>query len=281
MTRIVLGNREGSLALHHGRGVLERLANEWPDLHLTLRTIPKTAGLDSGPLLAALTRGDIGIVVAQLDALPHALPEGLRLAAVLKRGEARSAWAAKGRAQLGALPQGARLVVPTLRDAAFIGATQAGIEVEVDPAAPEALLARLGVGVDAVILPATTLITLGLRHAMDALLDEAVFTPSPGQGALGLLVRADDDLAFETAYSLQHRPSFDRVRAELAFAAELPGRHVGAAASVTEDFELTLLGAVTQGSTILQATVSGEAREAEDLARELAKDVVEQLAALG
>jgi len=281
MARIVLGNREGLLAIRHGRGVLEHLADEWPDLHLTLRTIPKTAGQDSGPLLAALEGGDIGIAVAQLDALPLALPEGIRLAAVLKRGEPRSAFAAKGRAQLGALPEGGRLLVSTSRDAAFLVATQEGMEVEIDRSSPEALLARLGVGADGVVLPAATLVTLGLRSAIDALIDETVFTPAPGQGALGLLVRDDDDLAYETAYSLQHRPSFDRVRAELAFAAELPGRNVGASASVTDEFELTLLGAVAEGSTILQATVSGEAREAEDLARELARDVVEQLAALG
>ncbi|MFA5569018.1 MAG: hypothetical protein WC972_10250 [Trueperaceae bacterium] len=281
MARIVLGNREGLLAIRQGRGVLEHLAEEWPDLHLTLRTIPKTASQESGPLLAALEANDIGIAVAQLDALPPALPEGVRLAAVLKRGEPRSAFAAKGRAQLDALPEGARLLVSTERDASFLAATQAAMEVEIDRSAPEALLARLGVGADAVILPAATLVTLGLRSAIDTLIDETVFTPAPGQGAIGLLVREDDDLAYETAYSLQHRPSFDRVRAELAFASELPGRNVGASATVNDEFELTLLGAVAEGSTILQATVSGEAREAEDLARELAKDVVEQLAGLG
>lgn len=281
MARIVLGNREGLLAIRHGRSVLESLGLEWPDLHLTLRTVPGTGGTHVEPLLDALARGQVGIVVSQVEALPAELPGGLKLAAVLRRGEPRSALAAKGRAQLEALPAGAKVLVPTERDAAFLEAAHPRLQVEVDAGGTEALLARLGVDVDAAVLSAAALTTLDLRRSMDAVLDETAFTPAPGQGAVGLVVREDDDLAFETAYSLQHRPSFDRVRAERAFAAALPGRHVGAVATLTADGELTLFGAVTQGSTILQASVTGEAREAEDLARELAKDVTEQLATLG
>lgn len=280
MARIVLGNREGLLAIRHGRTVLERLSDEWPDLHLTLRTVPGTAGQESGPLVKALEQGGIGIGVVQLDAITQPLPEDVRLAAVLRRAEPRSALAAKGRAKIESLPEAATVVVGSERDAAFMRAGRPSYRVLVDESSPEAVLARLGAGVDAVVLSAAALTALDLRSAIDAVLDEATFTPAPGQGAVGLLVRRDDDLAFETAYSLQHRPSFDRVRAELAFAAALPGRHVGALASVTDDGELTLFGAVAQGATILQASLGGEAREAEVLARELAHDFEEQLKAL-
>jgi len=91
-------------------------------------------------------------------------------------------------------------------------------------------------------------------------------------------VRSDDDLAFESVYPLQHRPSFDRVRAERAFAAAVGDMPVGAAATVTDDGELTLVGAVVKDTTTLQASVTGEAREAEELGRELASDVLERLA---
>jgi hydroxymethylbilane synthase len=280
MTRIVLGNREGSLAILKARSVLERLADEWPDLHLSLRTVPRTAGQESGPLLTSLLREEIAIAVVQLDALPYELPDGVRLAAILRRPEPRSALAAKGRAAFSALPDAANVLAASERDAAFLRATQPQLRLEVDTSAPDVLLKRLAVEVDAVVLPAATLVALDLRSAVNAVLDEAVFTPAPAQSAVGLVVRNEDDLAFETAYSLQHRPSFDRVRAERAFAAALPGRHVGALATVTEDGELTLFGAVAQGATVLQASLTGEAREAEDLGRDLAQDVAEQLAAL-
>lgn len=278
MARIVLGNREGLLAIRHGRSVLEFLTDEWPDLQLRLRTVQKTSGQESGPLLQALASGEVGIAVAQLECLPPALPEGIRLAAVPRRGEPRSALAAKGKGDLRALPAAARIAVTSERDGAFLTGINPGFQVEVDASAPDALLARVGTGFDAAVLPAATLITLDLRSAIDVVLEETVFAPAPGQGAVGLLVREDDDLAFETAYSLQHRPSFDRVRAELAFAAELPDMHVGSVAWVTEDGELTLFGSVARGGTVLQAYVTGEAREGAELGRELAKDVREQLA---
>ena len=278
MARIALGNREGLLAIRQGRGVLEHLTAEWPDLHITLRTVSRSAGSQNEPLLEALTQAQVGLAVFQLDQLPSELPEGLLLAAVARRGESRSALAARGKVSLGELPNGARVAVNSPRDAAFLSAGNSKLSVESSDDAPERLLARLAnTDLDAVLLPATSLTTLDLGRNIDALLDESTFKPAPGQGAIGLVVREDDDLAYEIAYSLQHRPSFDRVRAERSFARALPGHQVGAFASVTDDGELTLLGAVVQGGTTLQATVSGEAREAEELAQELAEDVKEQL----
>ncbi|MFA5550003.1 MAG: hypothetical protein WDA03_00160 [Trueperaceae bacterium] len=281
MARIVLGNREGSFAIRQGRHVLERLTDEWPDLHLTLRTVSGTSGESAEPLLAALEGGQVGMALVQLESLPYQLPEGLTLVAVTRRGEARSALAARGRAGLAELAAGTQVAVPSQRDAAFLAAAHGGLEATVVADHTEALVGRLARGeFGALVVPALALTTLDHKNAIDAVLEEAEFTPAPGQGALGLLARADDDVAFEAAYSLQHRPSFDRVRAERAFAAALTGHTVGALASVTDDGELTLFGAVVQGGMTLQASTTGEAREAEDLGRELAQDVLAQLAAL-
>lgn len=281
MARIVLGNREGSYAIRQGRGVLQQLTNEWPDLHLTLRTVGGTSGAEFQPLFAALEGGEIGVALVQMARLPLTLPEGLKLAAVTKRAEARSALAARGKRGLRELPRDARVAVRTERDAAFLRAAQGEVQVEVAEDAPDSLLSRLArTEFDGVIMPAVTFATLDLRNNIDAVLEESVFAPAPGQGALGLLVREDDDISFETAYSLQHRPSLDRVRAERAFAEALAGHEVGALATVTDEGELSLFGAVVKSGTTLQASTTGEAREAEELGRELAEDVLAQLKVL-
>ena len=281
MARIVLGNREGSFAIRQGRHILERLTEEWPDLHLTLRTVNGTAGTEAEPLLKALQDGQVGMAIVQLEALPYQLPEGLTLVAVPRRGEARSALAARGRETLEELDADATVAVPSERDAKFLAAARGGLRTEVVTDHTETLLGRLARGeFGALVVPSLALTTLDHRNAIDAVLEQEVFTPAFGQGALGLLVREDDDVAFEAAYSLQHRPSFDRTRAERAFAAALDGHTVGALASVTDDGELTLFGAVIKDGTTLQASTTGEAREAEDLGRELAQDVTAQLAAL-
>lgn len=279
MARIVLGNREGTLAVRHGRGVMEALSEEWPDLNVTVRTLQ--GGVGAAPLLDALAKGAIDVAVVQLDTLPTGLPEGLTLAAVCRRPEARSALVARGAGSLEALPEGATVGVFTERDAAFLAAARPGVTPRLLTGTPEQRLPLVTSGeLSAIVMPAAALIALDLRDHVSAMLDYEAFTPAPGQGAVGLVVRSDDDLAFESVYPLQHRPSFDRARAERAFATAVGELPVGAAATVTDDGELTLVGAVVKDDATLQASVSGEAREAEDLGRELAHDVLERLAGI-
>lgn len=277
MARITLGNRDGTLAVRHGRAVLEALAGEWPDLHLTIRTIPHADKRDSSALLDALLKSKIDVAVVQLDTLPFELPEGVNLAAVTRRADARSALVAKGHKTLADIGSGTKVGVFSDRDATFLEAAGNGSVAVLLDDSPENELSRLAGGeLGGVLLPAATMLGLELRDRIDFYLEVDAFTPAPGQGAVGLVVRDDDDLAFDTVYALQHRPSFDRVRAERAFAGALADRPVGAVATVTVDGELTLLGAVVENDSTLQASVTGEAREAEDLGKELAQDVLER-----
>lgn len=280
MARIVLGHRDGPLAARQARTVLTELSAEWPDVQIVLRTLPSKAGSDA--LLDALASGSIGLAVSALDALAPVLPEGLTLAAVGRRLEPRSALVARGTGSLAALPEGAAVGVRDARDLAFLAAALPPARGAVVDGTVDGELARLVAGErDALLLPAALLIALERRDRIDALLDPEAFAPAPGQGALGVVVRADDDAAAELAYTLQHRPSFERAQAERAFAAGLGDRPVGALASIDDDGELTLFGAVAAGGTTLQATTTGDAKDAVEIGAELAKDVLEQLAALG
>lgn len=282
MARIIVGNRDGTLAIRKGRLVLERLAEEWPDLHLTLRTVPCGAGTDVSPLLAAVAAGQVGVAVVQADQLPLDLPEGLTLAAVQRRADARSALVARGVKAFSQLSQGAKVGVFTERDAAFVRAANPSLTTQLCEAQPEAEMANLASGsYQALVLAVATLAELDLRDRAEVLLEPDDFAPAPGQGAAALVVRDDDSLAFESVYPLQHRPSFDRLRAERAFARALAGARspvpCGALAHVSEEGELTLFGTVVKGEAVVQASSSGEAREAEEIGRELAQDVLERL----
>lgn len=278
MARIKMGNRDGAVALRQARSVLTELSAEWPDVQIAQRTVKGDGG---GTLVQALEAEEIGIAVQALDTLPSPLPEGVALAAVARRMEPRSALVAKGLNALEALPDGARVSVHGPRDRAFLTTVRPDLNVEESTAPLDEELSRVAnEELRAMVVPAYCLHVLDQRQRIDALLEPDRFPPAPGQGALGLLVREDDDLAFELAYTLQHRPSFDRVRAERAFQQGLADHQVGALATVTDDGEMTLFGAIADGHTSLQASVVGEASEAEQLGRELAQDVQEQLAAI-
>ncbi|MEX2501076.1 MAG: hypothetical protein WD336_01760 [Trueperaceae bacterium] len=278
MARIVMGNRDGAEALRQARSVLTELNAEWPDVQITQRTVRADA---PGALVEALVSESIGIAVHALDTLPLELPEGVTLAAVARRQEPRTALVARKAKELDALQEGDVVAVREGRDTKFLAALRPDLVATPLTAHLEDDLGRLTRDeVQALLLPGLTLLMLDQRNRMDALLAPETFAPAPGQGAIGLLVRDVDDLAFELAYTLQHRPSLDRILAERAFAAALPGKLVGALATVTSDGELTLFGAVAEGGSGLQARVSGDASEAEALGKELANDVLEQLAAI-
>lgn len=278
MARIVMGNRDGAEALRRARSVLTELNAEWPDVQITQRTVRAEA---PSALVDALRDEAIGIAVHALDAMPLELPEGVVLAAVARRLEPRTALVSRGAKDLASLAAGSVVGVRPGRDKAFLEALRPDLTTEeLGPHLDDDLARMTRDELKALLVPGATLLILDQRNRIDVLLEPEVFAPAPGQGALGLLVREDDDLAFELAYTLQHRPSFDRVRAERAFAAALPDQRVGALATVSEEGELTLFGAVAANGSSLQAQVAGDASEAEQLGRELAEDVKEQLAAM-
>ncbi|CAN5810250.1 hydroxymethylbilane synthase [soil metagenome] len=281
MARIVLGHRDGALAIRLARTVLTDLAAEWPDLQFVPRTFGSAGPEDGDAVLNAVIDGRASLAVVAGETLRAPLPEGLALAAVTRRVEPRLTLVTKGSKRLEDLSAGARLGVGAERDLPFVHAGFPGAEAELLTGGVEAALKRLAADeFEGLLLPASTLVTLDLRDRVGVLLEPDVVPPAPGQGTLALVARSDDDVAAEVAYTLQHRPSFDRVRAERAFAAGLVGFAVGALATVNDDGDLTLFGAVARGTTTLQASVSGDAKEATELGAELAKDVRTQLEAL-
>lgn len=142
-------------------------------------------------------------------------------------------------------------------------------------------LAALGTSdYDAIILAAAGLIRTEQRHRIDEFIEPDVLLPAPGQGALALETRADDDLNIEVAYAIHDHGTDDRVTAEREFLAGLGAgclAPVGAHASVKGGV-LTLEGWVgaVDGSKVIRATTSGDPSECADLGAELAADMLGQ-----
>src|SRR5690625_722 len=291
MTRIVVGNRDGALALSQARSVVAELTDEWPDINFVQRTVPAGADGDTAALLTALERNQLSIAMVSMERLPLMLPEEVTLVSVSRRFEAKSTLLGKSRLRLADLKEGDRIGVPGPRDALFLTAVAPGIEAVVlqEQSLDNHLRLIAEDELHGLLLPASVLHELDRRNLIGELLEMELFPPACGQGSVGLLVREDDDAASELAYTLQHRPSFDRVTAEMSFRNTLSAADgklleqngvpaIGALATVTSDGELTLFGAAISASgNLIQATSSGEAAEAADLGRELATDFLNQL----
>jgi hydroxymethylbilane synthase len=180
----------------------------------------EAGGLFTSQLEEELLAGRIDVAVHSLKDLPTAPPDGLVLAVTPPRQDARDALCGSA---LAGLHPGARVGTGSARRVAQLKALRPDVEVVPIRGNVPPRLARLKSGLDAVVLAAAGLRRLGLADAITELLDPEVFPPSPGQGALGVQVRAADGELREMLDSYGDPAAEAAVRAERALLAELHG----------------------------------------------------------
>ncbi len=301
MRSITVGTRGSTLALAQTRWVVARLKEEWPDTDFRIQTISTKGDRSQESLSSMAAKGDKGfwvkeiedalmssridIAVHSLKDLPTVQPEGLEVASIPQRVDARDVLIGKeGMKRLAELPAGARIGTSSVRRKAFLRAYRPDLNILDLRGNIDTRLGALSSGdYDAIILAAAGLIRLELRPRIDEFLEADVMLAAPGQGALALETRSEDDLSVEVAYAIHDRNTDDRITAEREFLAGLGAgcmAPVGAHATIKGGV-VTLEGWVgaVDGSQVIRATTSGDVAECADLGAELAQDMLAQGAA--
>jgi hydroxymethylbilane synthase len=298
VARYLVGSRASNLARTQVRQYLAPLRERFPEARFTHRVIVEGGDRDrrsgladvsagsggsafSSAQEAALSRGEVDVVVHSLKDLPTAAPEGLTLLAPPGREDVRDALCG---ATLAGLRKGARVGTAAARRAAQLRAVRPDVEiVPIRGNVPPRLRKIESEGLDAVVLAAAGLRRLGLDDAIGELLPLDLFPPSPGQGALGIQVRTDEASApLRALLATAADPAAEAaVRAERALLADLHGGcsvPVGAHARLLPDGDLTLFAQVSSldGTTQLTTTRTGPASSPEDLGRAAAADLLSQ-----
>jgi hydroxymethylbilane synthase len=155
-----------------------------------LATIGGT-GVFVSALREALLAGTADFAVHSLKDLPTAPAEGLILAAVPVREDARDALVARDGLTLGELPAGSRVGTGSPRRAAQLRALGLDLEI-VDVRGNVGTRLRLVAdgAVDAIVLARAGLARLGRLDVITEVLDPIQMLPAPGQGALAVECRA-------------------------------------------------------------------------------------------
>jgi hydroxymethylbilane synthase len=226
---IRIGTRGSALATAQARWVAERLGG-------AELVVIETAG-DRNPsdrfdrigdgravftreIERALLDGRVDVAVHSAKDLTGDLPDGLEIAAVPEREDARDACCGPY-ASLDRIPAGARIGTSSARRSALLSELRPDLEVVPLRGNVDTRLRKLEAGeADAIVLAAAGLIRLGLRDRIAFLFDPGTFVPEAGQGALALQVRAGDR---ELVAALDHPPSHEQLDAERARVAELGG----------------------------------------------------------
>jgi hydroxymethylbilane synthase len=230
----------------------------------------------------AMLAGEVDLAVHSLKDVPTALPDGLRLCAVLARADPRDALVSARGARFADLPAGSVIGTSSLRRQCQVRALRPDLAVTDLRGNVDTRLQKLRDGrCDAVILAQAGLERLGRAGEATEVLDAATFLPAPGQGAIALECRGEDQTIAAAAAPLNHAKTAREVEAERALLKALGGGcnvPLGAyAAAAGQELRLAAFVGRADGSSL----VRGERRGTDPgaLGRELADDLLARGAA--
>ncbi|MFP5388400.1 MAG: hydroxymethylbilane synthase [Thermoleophilia bacterium] len=228
----------------------------------------------------ALLDGEAEIGVHSAKDLPAELTEGLMLAAVPKREDARDAWIGIG-ASLDEVPEGAKVGTASLRRQAQLLAARPDLEVSELHGNVDTRLGRLAEGeLDAVVLAVAGLRRLGRADEIAFPIPEDEMTPAAGQGSLVLQTRSEDEGALAAVENLVDGLALAELTAERTVVALLGATcnsPLGVHAKVDVDGQMGIDAFVglPDGGEWLRDTIQGDAAEPTLLGAELAKRLVD------
>ena len=141
----------------------------------------------------ALLAGRIDIAIHSMKDVPAEQPEGLCIAAIPEREDARDAFISRDFDSFDQLPFGARLGTASLRRQAQALALRPDLKVEMLRGNIDTRLRRAAEGdFDAILLAVSGMTRLGVTEHIREKLSLDAFLPAPGQGALAIQTRAED-----------------------------------------------------------------------------------------
>jgi hydroxymethylbilane synthase len=241
-------------------------------------------GVFVSALREALLRGEVDLAVHSLKDLPTTPHEQITLAGVPTREDPRDAVVARDGLTLGELPAGARVGTGSPRRAAQLRALGLGFDVVEIRGNVDSRIKKVFAGeVDAVVLARAGIVRLGRMGEVTEVLDPLQMLPAPGQGALAVECRADDDLAILVRDAIDDPRTRAGVTAERAVLAALEAgcsAPVGAMAEIAEgdDGDELWLRAVAlslDGSVAIRRSATGLPENAEKVGRGLAEEMLD------
>ena len=314
---LVIGSRGSLLALTQTKLIQAGIRRIAPEIETRIEIIKTSADKDAVTSLRAsggagvfvkeleqaLSRGEIDLAVHSMKDVPTAIADGLRIAAVPEREDARDALVFNyelritnyglpvaefpldvdrelSLSTIGQLPAGARIGTGSFRRQAQLLALRPDLRILDIRGNIDTRIRKMENGeYDAVVLASAGLSRLGLLNRISYTLSFGEMLPAPGQGALAVEVRADDVLANEIAGKLNHPPTALAVAAERDFLERLGGGcNVPIAIYARMErgaLEMDALAATPDGKRVVRDKASGDPEKCADICAALAGRILD------
>ncbi len=296
MVKLKIGTRGSQLALAQAHETRERLmrAHGWSEDDVEIVIIKTTGdmirdrplaeiggkGLFTKEIEEALYDGRIDLAVHSMKDVPAILPEGLVISTYLPREDNRDAFISNVAGSIDELPRGAKVGTSSVRRAAQLLARRPDLEITGFRGNVGTRLDKLDAGeVDATFLACAGLNRLGLAERITQAVPPDVMLPAVAQGAIGIEIREDDADTRALLDPLNDMDTQTAVSAERGFLAELEGscRTPLAAFATVDDNDIVSLrceALTLDGSEVWRAARTGPARDAGEMGRDAAREVL-------
>ncbi len=299
MTKIIrIATRQSPLALWQAEHVAALLKQAFPDIQTELvKMVTRGDKILDAPLAKiggkglfvkeleqGMLDGHADIAVHSMKDVPIDFPEGLHLAAILKREDPTDAFVSNQYQNLDELPENARIGTSSLRRQCQIKARFPKAEILSLRGNVNTRLAKLDAGeYDAIILASAGLKRLEMTARIRQSLPTTISLPACGQGAIGIECRVHDAEINEILKVLHDEETAICVTAERALNARLNGGcqvPIAGFAELNENeiFMRALVGN-PDGSVIYRSEKHGKIEDAVEIGENIADDLLQQGAA--
>jgi hydroxymethylbilane synthase len=294
--KLIFATRPSALAHWQTSHVIQLLQNAWDGLEcsehiittsgdrIVDRPLPEIGGkgLFTSELEAALLSGEVDAAVHSLKDLPVEDTAGIVVAAVPEREAAYDVIVSANGHTLASLPESARVGTCSLRRSAQLLARRPDLTILPLRGNVDTRVRKLMNGeYDAIVLAYAGLARLGMQSHITETFPLDVMLPAPGQGALAVQCRADDDKTIKLLAAIHHPITAAAVDAERAFLSGLGGGcslPVGAFAQKNNG-QIILTGAVISADGKHAIRLSAVDKDPHQLGERLAGLVLERGAA--
>ncbi len=272
-----VGTRGSRLALIQTELTLDKLRETHHGMQFEVVTVTTQgdanqtaplAGMGLGVFVKEIERRlescEIDMAVHSLKDMPTALPDGMRIGAVLERADPRDVLVSHLGRTLRDYPAGRKIGTSSPRRAAQIAEIRPDLEVVSIRGNVETRLRKAsGEECDGTVIAAAGLLRMGLEDVITEYLEPEDFVPPPGQGAMAVEIRANDHWMTDLLAGIDHAETTAAVTAERAFLEALGGGcqvPVGAYADfgdAANELLLTVFMGSPDGGSTYRAKVAG------------------------
>lgn len=227
--KYLIGTRGSKLSLAQTNWVISELKKVNPDSEYEIKTITTKGDTDARPLFAleqkgifekeidcAVAEGEVDFAVHSLKDVPSELAPNLSLTCIPIRESINDVFISSDNSTLENIKSGAIIGTSSLRRAVQVSRVRSDVTVKPIRGNVETRIRKIKEGeYDGVVLAQAGINRLGL-DVKTSPLSTIDFPPSPGQGALGIVSRSDDEKTKTMLKKIEDDDSRTRIEAERA-----------------------------------------------------------------